>query len=78
MAKKKFRVRDTGRLERVAKTASPKVVRITRVLEKHHSYEVETIGNSMSSESECYELVPLDKSNQRIIDKVEKLLETLR
>jgi hypothetical protein len=55
-----------------------RVVKIVRVLEKHCRYEVETVGNQMSSESECYELVPIDKRNQRVIDKVERLVGSLR
>ena len=55
-------------------------VKVIRVVEPRHLYEVETTdgGDHISTESECYELVTLDNTtegrrNQKIVEKIEAL-----
>jgi hypothetical protein len=47
--------------------ASRRAVKVTRVSEKHHFYEVEAVsGSHIGLESACYELVAISPPVQRL------------
>jgi hypothetical protein len=72
-------VHNLKRGDRAFSLSLRRVVKVTRVLEKHHFYEVEAVDRELTgAESECWELVPIDdtpegRKNKKIVEKIETL-----
>ena len=75
-------VHNLKRGDRAFSLSLRRVVKVTRVLKKHHLYEVEAEdGDRIGAEAQCFDLLPINARSQKKLDQLESLMqemETLR